>query len=175
MVSVSLLKIRQAPIIARNHPPTPRGAAVARHREPGRTRLGAVINCQLLARSNTSSSSDLIRAYVPQVGITTVISEMDHGCGRQDEMDVLVDRQSIDICGRGISLCLADAGSPAPTEETSRPVKRMTTRLAGRSSVAKRPLPSIADSRIASCSYSHKCSGGAAATSTLCPNRCSYR
>src|ERR1035438_2688878 len=99
MVSVSLLKIRQAPIIARNDPPTLRGTAVARHREPGRTRLGAVINCQLFASGNTPSSSDVIRAYVPHVGITTVISEMDHACGRQDEMDVLVDRQSIDICG----------------------------------------------------------------------------
>ncbi len=108
MVSVALLKVRQAPIIARDDPPTPRGAASARHREPGRTRLGAVINCQLLASSNGPSSGDVIRAYMPQVGITTVISEMGHARGRQDEMNVLVDRHSVDIWGRGISLGLVD-------------------------------------------------------------------
>jgi hypothetical protein len=107
MVSVSHLKIRQAPIIARDDSPTLRGATVARHREPGRARVGAVINRQLFASGNRSSSSDVVETNVPQVGITTVISEMDHACGRQDEMDVLVDRQSIDRWGRGISLGLA--------------------------------------------------------------------
>src|ERR1700733_14338006 len=98
MVSVSLLKIRQAPNISRNDPPTLGGRPVARDREPGGTRLGSLINRPLFAGGNRPSRSDVIRAYVPQVGITTVISEMDLRCGRQNEMGVLVDRQSIDIC-----------------------------------------------------------------------------
>jgi hypothetical protein len=151
---VSGLQVGSLPISAQDHASAVDHATTTVHCKALSTGECPVVSGCLITCSRRATHGKFVRSDEPQVGIATVIAEVNRHCWRQHQVGVLVHGDRVDVhrCRQRDRPRMRRSSS---ADDTRRPPRRMITVPRETSSVKNSPLPSIGDSDTFSRSSAH--------------------